>query len=71
MLLFIESVTSLVVSPTITWKRASFLSSSTLSGPMPNAETSMSPALSAARAELGSGMKRNTTRSSLGSPFTQ
>ena len=58
LLLFIESVTSLVVSPTITWKRASFFSSSTLSGPMPKAETSTSPALSAASAALGSGMKR-------------
>ena len=71
MLLFIESVTSLVVSPTMTCRRGSFLSSSTLSGPMPKAETSMSPDLIAASVELGSGMKRKTTRSSLGSPFTQ
>ena len=56
--LFSDSVTSLVVSPRITWNRGSFFSSSTLSGPRPNPDTSMSPDLSAARAEFGSGMKR-------------
>ena len=53
-----DSVTSLVLSPRITWNRPSFLSSSTLSGPMPNDETSMSPDLSAASVALGSAMKR-------------
>jgi hypothetical protein len=53
-----DSVTSFVVSPRITWNRGSFFSSSTLSGPRPKPDTSASPALSAASAEFGSGMKR-------------
>src|SRR5262245_41485220 len=39
-------------------------------GPRPKAETSMSPDLKAASAELGSGMKRKVTLSRCGSPWT-
>ena len=58
LVLLSDRVTSLVVSPRITWNRGSFLSSSTLSGPRPKPETSTSPDFSAASAEFGSGMKR-------------
>jgi hypothetical protein len=68
--LFMERMTSLVVSPLITWKRASFRRSCTCSGPSPKSEASTSPALSAASTALGSVTKRNVTRSSLGRPFT-
>ena len=68
--LFIARITSFVVSPRITWKRGVLRTTSTDSGPRPNAITSTSPALSAASAALGSGMNRNVTRSSFGRPLT-
>ena len=68
--LFSARITSFVVSPWISWRFGERRTTSTDSGPRPNAITSMSPAWSAARAALASGMNRNVTRSSFGKPLT-